>query len=95
LPQTALRDSLPRPVATGVADRPRARTAKHRCRPTTGRAPTLFAHPGLCRDCVETSLVGLPLPMDPSDLEGYLQEICQHCWLALLASMQLRACSTL
>ncbi|MEA2533281.1 MAG: hypothetical protein QOJ93_1092, partial [Actinomycetota bacterium] len=28
--------------------------------------------------------------MDPSDLEGYLQEICQHCWLALLASMQLR-----
>jgi hypothetical protein len=28
--------------------------------------------------------------MDPSDLEGYLREICQHCWLALLASMQLR-----
>jgi hypothetical protein len=23
-------------------------------------------------------------------LEGYLGEICQHCWLALLASMQLR-----
>ena len=70
MPQPALRDSLPRPVATGVAGRPRARTAKHGTRSMTGRAPALFAHPGLRRDCVETGLVGLPLPMDPSDLEG-------------------------
>jgi hypothetical protein len=28
--------------------------------------------------------------MDPSALDGYLREICQQCWLALLASMQLR-----
>jgi len=28
--------------------------------------------------------------MDPPALDGYLQEICQQCWLALLASMQLR-----
>jgi hypothetical protein len=28
--------------------------------------------------------------MDPSGLDGYLREICQRCWLALLASMQLR-----
>jgi len=28
--------------------------------------------------------------MDPSTLDGYLREVCQQCWLALLASMQLR-----
>jgi hypothetical protein len=28
--------------------------------------------------------------MDPPALDGYLCEICQRCWLALLASMQLR-----
>jgi hypothetical protein len=28
--------------------------------------------------------------MDPPALDGYLREICQQCWLALLASMQLR-----
>src|SRR5438874_727844 len=28
--------------------------------------------------------------MDPPALDGYLREVCQQCWLALLASMQLR-----
>src|SRR5437868_5158368 len=64
--------------------------AKHGCRPMAGPAPALCAHPGLRRDCADANLVGPPLPMDPPDLEGYLREICQHCWLALLASMQLR-----
>jgi hypothetical protein len=27
--------------------------------------------------------------VDPSALDGYLREVCQQCWLALLASMQL------
>jgi hypothetical protein len=39
---------------------------------------------------VVTSLIGTQSSMDPSALDGYLQEVCQQCWLALLASMQLR-----
>src|SRR5438034_2623782 len=81
-----------RPVlgATLTGDSARTRAATPGCRPTTGDPPVGCTRPEPPPACVGTSAMWTRSSMDPSALDGYLSEICQQCWFALLASMQLR-----
>lgn len=75
--------------ATPTGDGARTRAVTPGCRSTIGPPPVGLTHPEPLPACAAAGLVRTR-SVDPSGLDGYLREICQQGWLALLASMQLR-----